>query len=92
MNEYVRTGRTGYLIFLMLALCVPAVAQRASGLGGNFSDPTGAAITKAIVEPTVTRTIGIVERRGGSLSPAASRFRDLLFRKWRNVASGSGAP
>jgi len=48
-------------------------------------------VTKAIVEPTVTRTIGIVERRGGSLSPAANRFRDLLFRKWRSVTSDQSA-
>jgi DNA-binding transcriptional LysR family regulator len=49
-------------------------------------------VTKALVEPTVTRTIGIVERRGGTLSPAATRFRDLLFRKWGRVVSGSSAP
>ena len=48
-------------------------------------------VTKAIVEPTVTRTIGIVERRGGSLSPAAGRFRELLFRKWGNAASNRAA-
>jgi DNA-binding transcriptional LysR family regulator len=48
-------------------------------------------VTKAISDPTVTRTIGIVERSGGTLSPAASRFRDLLFRKWRSVPSGSPA-
>jgi DNA-binding transcriptional LysR family regulator len=48
-------------------------------------------ITKAIVAPTVTRTIGIVERRGGSLSPAAGRFRDLLFRNWGNVGSHRSA-
>jgi DNA-binding transcriptional LysR family regulator len=48
-------------------------------------------VTKAIVEPTVTRTIGIVERRGGSLSPAAGRFRELLFRKWGNAASNRSA-
>jgi DNA-binding transcriptional LysR family regulator len=49
-------------------------------------------VTKALVKPTVTRTIGIVERRGGALSPAATRFRDLLFRKWGNLASGSSNP
>jgi DNA-binding transcriptional LysR family regulator len=45
-------------------------------------------VTKALVEPTVTRTIGIVERRGGTLSPAATRFRDLLFKKWTTIGSG----
>jgi DNA-binding transcriptional LysR family regulator len=48
-------------------------------------------VTKAIVEPTVTRAIGIVERRGGSLSPPAQRFRDLLFSKWKNVSHRRGA-
>ena len=48
-------------------------------------------VTKALVEPTITRTIGIVERRGGTLSPPASRFRDLLFKKWANVPYGAGA-
>lgn len=48
-------------------------------------------VTKPIVEPTVTRTIGIVERRGGGLSPAATRFRDLLFRKWRSITSNQSA-
>jgi DNA-binding transcriptional LysR family regulator len=41
--------------------------------------------TKPIVEPTITRTIGIVERRTGRLSPAAQRFRDLLFKKWEGA-------
>jgi DNA-binding transcriptional LysR family regulator len=35
-------------------------------------------ITKAIGHPEVKRTIGIVERRGTRLSPAAQRFRNML--------------
>ncbi|MDR3472389.1 MAG: LysR family transcriptional regulator [Devosia sp.] len=31
-----------------------------------------------LTDPVVTRTIGIVERRSGRLSPAAQRFRDML--------------
>jgi len=50
-----RVSRSGYLIFLMLASCVPAVAQQAKGLGGNFSDSTGAAITKTIAERVARR-------------------------------------
>ena len=34
--------------------------------------------TVPLVDPVVTRTIGIVERRVGRLSPAAQRFRDML--------------
>lgn len=35
-------------------------------------------ITKPIVGPVVSRTIGIVERRRGRLTSAAQRFRDML--------------
>jgi DNA-binding transcriptional LysR family regulator len=40
-------------------------------------------VTKRLREPEVTRTIGIIERRTGRLSPAAKRFRDLLLEDWR---------
>lgn len=39
-----------------------------------------------IKEPVVSRTIGIVERRSGRLSPAAIRFRDMLMESWKSVA------
>jgi DNA-binding transcriptional LysR family regulator len=39
-------------------------------------------IAKPIVDPIVSRTIGVLERRSGRLSPAAQRFRDQLFSKW----------
>ena len=35
-----------------------------------------------IVDPVVTRSIGIVERRSGRLSSAALRFRDMLIESW----------
>jgi DNA-binding transcriptional LysR family regulator len=41
-------------------------------------------VTRAITDPTVVRTIGIVERRNGRLSPAATKFRDLLLDSWRS--------
>jgi DNA-binding transcriptional LysR family regulator len=41
-------------------------------------------VTRAIIDPTVVRTIGIVERRNGRLSPAATKFRDLLLDSWRS--------
>ncbi len=44
-----------------------------------------------IKNPVVTRTIGIVERRSGRLSPAASRFRDMLVESWSTVARKSDA-
>lgn len=39
-------------------------------------------VTKAIGEPTVVRTIGLVERRAARLSPPAQRFRDMLVATW----------
>src|SRR5215211_1752919 len=39
-------------------------------------------VAKPIVDPIVSRTIGVLERRSGKLSPAAQRFRDQLFSKW----------
>lgn len=35
-------------------------------------------VTKPIESPEIKRTIGIIERRAGRLSPAAQRFRDML--------------
>lgn len=35
-----------------------------------------------IIEPKITRTIGLLERRGAKLSPAARIFRDSLISKW----------
>jgi DNA-binding transcriptional LysR family regulator len=41
-------------------------------------------VTKPISDPVIKRTIGIIERRSGRLSPAAQRFRDLLAESWRS--------
>ena len=64
----------GYLIFLMLASCVPAVAQRASGLGGSFNDPAGGMVTKTIVD-RVARRRREKTRTIHTGSDAAVRFR-----------------
>ncbi len=39
-------------------------------------------VTRTIIDPLVTRTMGIVERRNGRLSPAAGKFRDILRDSW----------
>jgi DNA-binding transcriptional LysR family regulator len=39
-------------------------------------------VTRPISAPSVSRTIGIIERRNGRLSPAATRFRDILRESW----------
>jgi DNA-binding transcriptional LysR family regulator len=40
-------------------------------------------VTKPLGEPVIKRTIGIIERRAGRLSPAGQRFRDMLADSWR---------
>jgi DNA-binding transcriptional LysR family regulator len=47
-------------------------------------------VTKTIRSPEVTRTIGIVERRNGRLSPPAQFFRDILLAD-RKVQSHAAA-
>ena len=44
-------------------------------------------VAKPIVDPVVSRVIGVLERRSGRLSPAAQRFRDQLFSKWSSNLS-----
>jgi hypothetical protein len=46
-------------------------------------------VTKPIRSPEVTRTIGIIERRKGRLSPAAKLFRDLLLAERKTSSSGA---
>jgi DNA-binding transcriptional LysR family regulator len=40
-------------------------------------------ITRPIVNPIVSRTIGIVQRRSSALSPAAEKFVRLLLETWK---------
>ncbi|WP_064684684.1 LysR family transcriptional regulator [Rhizobium bangladeshense] len=39
-------------------------------------------ITRPIRNPDISRTIGVVRRRGGTLSPAAERFLEMLIGVW----------
>ncbi|GGA94933.1 LysR family transcriptional regulator [Brucella endophytica] len=39
-------------------------------------------VTRPIRNPEISRTIGVVRRRGGVLSPAAERFRSMLLGVW----------
>lgn len=50
--------------------------------------------TVGLIEPEVSRTIGIVRRRGASLSPPASRFLRILLETWHAPAptKSVGAP
>jgi DNA-binding transcriptional LysR family regulator len=43
-------------------------------------------VTRPIQNPEVTRTIGVVRRRGGRLAPAAERFLEMLLGTWRDAS------
>lgn len=42
-------------------------------------------VTRPIQSPQVSRTIGVVRRRGGRLAPAAERFLEMLLGVWKNT-------
>lgn len=44
-------------------------------------------VTRAISDPVVTRTIGVVRRRGAIVSPAAERFLEMLMKTWTTRAT-----
>jgi DNA-binding transcriptional LysR family regulator len=44
--------------------------------------------TVPIVDPVVSRPIGIVERQGARLSPAAARFKETLVQQWGRSGAG----
>ncbi|MEN4904307.1 LysR family transcriptional regulator [Luteimonas sp. TWI1416] len=44
-------------------------------------------VTREIAPPVVSRTIGIVRRRGAMLSPAAERFLQMLKSTWQDPAT-----
>ncbi|WP_411840367.1 LysR family transcriptional regulator [Paracoccus sp. ME4] len=46
--------------------------------------------TVKLVEPVVTRCIGIVERRGVRLSPSALRFKEMLIGEWHHLPPPQG--
>lgn len=43
-------------------------------------------VTRSIRNPEVSRTIGVVRRRGGRLAPAAERFLEMLLGTWRSAS------
>lgn len=42
-------------------------------------------VTRPIRNPEVSRTIGVVRRRGGRLAPAAERFLEMLLGTWKEA-------
>jgi DNA-binding transcriptional LysR family regulator len=58
----------------------------------RLATPTGehpVIAVKPLRDPEVSRTIGIVERRGGRLSPAAAKFKELLITAWSQSTAGT---
>ncbi|TPE46985.1 LysR family transcriptional regulator [Amaricoccus solimangrovi] len=49
-------------------------------------------ITRPIKDPEISRTIGVVRRRGAMLSPAADRFLSILISTWGDRPSTVSAP
>jgi hypothetical protein len=47
-----------------------------------------------LTDPEVSRTIGIVRRRGATLSPLAGQFLKMLLETWRSPPrpNGQGKP
>ena len=39
-------------------------------------------VSRPLVDPVISRTLGLVRRRGSSLSPAAEQFVETLLRQW----------
>jgi DNA-binding transcriptional LysR family regulator len=50
-------------------------------------DPHPVLVSRTLVNPVITRTMGIIRRRDFALSPGAQKFHDLLQAKW---SSGVG--
>jgi len=42
--------------------------------------------------PVLTRTMGIIRRRGFTLSPAAQKFHDILQAKWSSMKQDDARP
>lgn len=41
-------------------------------------------VTRPMIDPSIIRTIGVVKRRNGVLSPAAERFLEMLMTAWKS--------
>ena len=50
-------------------------------------------VSRPLVDPVISRTLGLVRRRGSSLSPAAEQFVETLLRQWPSYTSiGTSSP
>ena len=49
-------------------------------------------VTHPIRDPEISRTIGVVRRRGASISPAAATFMNMLIGAWGDGPAYAGDP
>lgn len=54
------------------------------------NEPHAVLTSRPLVEPLLTRTMGVIRRRGVALPPAAQSFYDLLMARW-STGGGGGA-
>ena len=74
-----RVSRCGFLILLAIVSCAPALAQHTGdSLGGTFNNPTGATITKTIMDRIAQRNRErrLAARRSGASSTARTSSSD----------------
>ena len=94
LNKF-RVSRIGYLIFLVLASCTPAIAQGAGGLGGSFNDPAGETVTRTIVDRVARRRLKNTRAMMPASNDAAVHFRStgtqLKTREIANIIDAGNA-
>lgn len=94
LNKF-HVSRIGYLIFLVLASCTPAIAQGTSGLGGSFNDPAGEIVTRTIVDRVARRRLKNTRAVMPASNDAAVRFRStgtqLKTREIANIIDAGNA-
>ena len=94
LNKF-RVSRIGYLIFLVLASCTPAIAQGTSGLGGSFNDPVGEIVTRTIVDRVTRRRLKNTRAVMPASNDAAVHFRStgtqLKTREIANIIDAGNA-
>jgi DNA-binding transcriptional LysR family regulator len=49
-------------------------------------------VARTLIEPALSRRIGIIRRRGTTLPPAAQQFHDMLTARWTGTATSPTSP
>ena len=56
------------------------------------NQPHPVLVARPLVNPVLTRTMGVIRRHGATLSPAARQFYEMLMERWsgRRERTGEG--